>query len=111
MDAARESHRRRLRDAAVELRTSHTPHSIKASDLADRLAGQFPDAGGSSSPDVLDAIERANGLVRLAEEVADLHRQNVIDDSTARQRLQDEHPGFSEQSYRAAYAHGMYVTR
>ena len=110
MNSAEESEQR-LRDAAVELRTSHARFSTLASDLADRLSVRFPHAGGPSSPELLDAIERALGLLRLAEAVAELHRQNVLDESAARQRLRDECPGFSEHSYRAAFADGLFSTR
>ena len=111
MDKFRNSRRRQLRDAAVELRTSHTPHSIATADLARRLAERFPSVTAVSSSELLDAIERAISLIHLAEELAELHRQRLIDESTARQRLKDEYPGFSEGSYRAAYAHGLFVTR
>lgn len=100
----------RLRDAAVELRT-HPPRSSYAkADLPQRLAGQFPDVAGPSSPDLLEAIEQALGLLEGAEELADLVR-SAIDEATARQRLMDDFPGFSERSYRAAYAEGMFLTR
>lgn len=106
-----DSRQRQLRDAAVELRTSHSPRSIEAADLAQALARRFSSVERPSSRDIDDAIERALGLIQLAEELAELQRQHRIDEQTVRQRLMVEYPGFSEDSYRAAYAEGLFVTR
>lgn len=101
----------RLRDSAFELARAQRRKPSGPADLRRRLAERFPDLGGENSPVIWGALDQAFALIRRAEEVAELYRQQLVDESTALQRLQAQFPGFSDAIYRAAYADGLFATR
>lgn len=75
------------------------------------LAERFPDMGEENSPLIWGVLDQAVALVRRAEELAELHRQQILDQATAIQRLSAQFPGFSEDTYRAAFGEGLFSTR
>lgn len=61
--------------------------------------------------DIVDAISRAESLVKYAEHCAEMVRQKKLEEPEALKEIKRAHPDFSIETYGFALNHGFFITR
>lgn len=93
-------------DAAWKL--AKDAHGLSHADAKDKLQSLFP---GAAWDDLLEAYLQACALAEGCYEVADAVRRETIPQERAILALQQKFPGFAENTYRDAFAHGLFLSR
>jgi hypothetical protein len=94
-------------DAAFELARDANTGAAQA-ELPGRLQDRFPHAAAEM---ISQACSSAVRLHDMAYDVADKHRDAVHSEAAALVLLREGCPGFSERTYKSAFAQGMFESR
>jgi len=96
-----------LLDAAYERAESAYTDEAHANAVK-RLERRFPNADPNT---IAEAYALARRLKSTAEELADRTWRGELREGHARKALQDRCPGFSDETYRSAFARGLHNTK